>query len=104
MPETRSRMAALPSRLALACLALLLGVPAQAQPAADPSGWAPERPLRLVVPSEPGGSTDVTARLIVERLGPRLGQPVVIENRPGAGGNVAWGQAARATPDGHSLV
>ncbi|MCW8088389.1 Bug family tripartite tricarboxylate transporter substrate binding protein, partial [Sabulicella glaciei] len=103
MPKIRSRVATL-RLLALACCILLLGVPAQAQPAADPGTWAPERPLRLVVPSEPGGSTDVTARLIAERLGPRLGQPVVIENRPGAGGNVAWGQAARATPDGHSLV
>jgi tripartite-type tricarboxylate transporter receptor subunit TctC len=88
----------------LACCAPLLVAPARAQHSAATGIWAPDRPVRLVVPSEAGGSTDVTARLIGERLGPRLGQPVVVENRPGAGGNVAWGQAARATPDGHSLV
>jgi tripartite-type tricarboxylate transporter receptor subunit TctC len=104
MPEDRPQTATLSSLvLALACA--LLFVPAARAQLAPPAGvWAPDRPVRLVVPSEAGGSTDVTARLIAERLGPRLGQPVVVENRPGAGGNVGWGQAARATPDGHSLV
>ena len=72
--------------------------------AARAQTWAPERPVRLLVPSEPGGSTDVTARLIAEAIGPRLGQPVVVENRPGAGGNVGWAHAARTAPDGHNLV
>ena len=102
MPESRPRMAALPS-LALAS-ALLLASAARAQPAAPAGVWAPDRAVRLVVPSEAGGSTDVTARLVAERLGPRLGQPVVVENRPGAGGSAGWRQAARAAPDGHPLV
>jgi tripartite-type tricarboxylate transporter receptor subunit TctC len=104
MPENRPRCATLRSLVLALVSALLLAPAAHAQSATSAGVWAPDRPVRLVVPSEAGGSTDVTARLIAERLGPRLGQPVVVENRPGAGGNVAWGQAVRATPDGHALV
>lgn len=64
----------------------------------------PERPIRLVVPFPAGSSPDLIARTVAEPLGAALGQPVVVENRPGAGGNVGTGQVARAQPDGHTFV
>src|SRR4051794_25245835 len=70
----------------------------RAQPA-----W-PSRPIRLIVPFQAGGATDVTARVIAERLGTLLGQPVIADNRPGAGGNVGADAVAKAEPDGHTLL
>ncbi|TCZ58574.1 Bug family tripartite tricarboxylate transporter substrate binding protein [Roseicella aquatilis] len=84
----------------------LLAAPLLALPAfagAEEAPW-PSRPLRLVIPFTPAGTTDLTGRLAAERLSARLGQPVVVENRPGAGGNVGAEHVARAEPDGHTLL
>ena len=64
----------------------------------------PSRPLRIVVPNAPGGAADLTARTVGQAMSASLGQPVVIENKPGAGGVVAGEQVARAEPDGHTLL
>ena len=64
----------------------------------------PNRPLRVLVGFAPGGGTDVTTRAMAPRLAQALGQPVVVENRPGAGGNLASEAVARATPDGYTLL
>jgi len=63
----------------------------------------PDRPLRFIVPFPPGGSTDVLSRVLAEALAARLGQPVIIENRPGAAGNVGVEAIARARPDGQTI-
>src|SRR5262247_822197 len=63
----------------------------------------PTRQITLVVPFPPGGSTDVAARIMAERMRAPLGQPVVIENIGGAGGSIAVGRVARAAPDGYTI-
>jgi tripartite-type tricarboxylate transporter receptor subunit TctC len=71
------------------------------------SGWAqsyPARPVTLTVFVPPGGAPDIVARLVAQPLSQRLGQPVVIENRPGGGGNLALQAVARAPADGHTLL
>jgi tripartite-type tricarboxylate transporter receptor subunit TctC len=64
----------------------------------------PSRPFKIIVPFAPGGSTDVLARMVGKHLGERTKQPVVIENRPGAGGNVGADAVAKSAPDGYTLV
>ena len=81
----------------------LASMPVLAMPARAQSEWRPDRPIRIVVPFAPGGSTDTTARLVGEALGGPLGQPLVIENRAGAGGTIAAEYVARSTPDGYTL-
>ncbi len=81
-----------------AVVALLCGHTALAQ------GKFPDRPVTIVVPSAPGGTTDFTARLIAEPLSRALGQPVVVDNKPGASGNIGNQIVARAKPDGYTLL
>jgi tripartite-type tricarboxylate transporter receptor subunit TctC len=88
------------SRLAL--FALCTGL-ASVAPLAAAENY-PSRPIRLVVTATAGGPPDVLARWLAERLGPALGATIVVENRPGAGGNVAMQAAARSAPDGYTLV
>jgi tripartite-type tricarboxylate transporter receptor subunit TctC len=84
--------------LALALAITLWGATAQAETA-----W-PTRPIKIMVGFAAGGSTDVTARIIGQALAQRLGQLVIIENRPGAGGNIAADATAKADPDGYTLL
>jgi tripartite-type tricarboxylate transporter receptor subunit TctC len=72
--------------------------------AASASAQYPARPLRLLVPNPPGGATDTIARVVAPRLGEALGQPVVVENRPGSNGNLSSELAARAAPDGYTVL
>ena len=70
---------------------------------AQGQSW-PSKPIRIIVPGGPGGVTDIRARWLADRLSPALGQPVVVENRAGAGGNIGTVAAARSAPDGYTLL
>ena len=85
-------------RLSLLLLPLLLAI-------APPAGAEtfPERPIRIIVPINPGGGTDIFARKLAELAGPMLGQNVITENRPGASGTIGVPQLVEARPDGYTL-
>ena len=84
-------------RLAVSAVSVMLATAAVAQP-------YPNRPIRLFVSFPPGGAADLVARVIGQPLGVRLGQPVVVENRPGSNGNIAGDLVAHAPPDGYTLL
>jgi tripartite-type tricarboxylate transporter receptor subunit TctC len=90
--RTRTLLAA-----AFAAAALLQPLVALAQ------AW-PAKPIKLMVPFPPGGSTDIVARIVAQKLSERLGQPIIIENRGGAGGTLGTALAAKAAPDGYTLT
>ena len=92
MPRTFTRVAG--ALAALAALAASTLVSAQSYPT---------KPIKMIVPFPPAGSTDISARAVAGKLGERLGQPVVIENKPGAGGNIGADVAAKAAPDGYTI-
>jgi tripartite-type tricarboxylate transporter receptor subunit TctC len=83
-------------RTLIAALLLALALPGQAQ--------YPTRPVRIVVSIPPGGAPDIAARFLAERLTPAIGQPVIVENKPGANGNVGAELVARSAPDGYTLL
>ncbi len=83
---------------------LLLAAAALATAPAWAADTYPNKPVRFLVGFAPGGANDLVARVVAARLGPRLGQQVVVDNRAGAGGNIAHDLAAKATPDGYTMV
>ncbi|WP_270936809.1 Bug family tripartite tricarboxylate transporter substrate binding protein [Falsiroseomonas oryzae] len=101
MNASRTRAPALSRRSLLGfAAAAALPVPARAQASAT----FPDRPVRIVIPVAPGGSLDILGRTFARAIAPALGQPVVAENHPGAGSNLAFELVARARPDGHTLL
>ena len=66
--------------------------------------WPSRQPITMILPAGPGGSSDPLARLLADEIGKRLSQSIIVQNRPGAGGNVGMQQAARARPDGYTIV
>ena len=84
--------------LCLAALATMTSAPCVAQ------GTYPDHPIRLIVPFPPGGPADALARIAGDEITRALGQPVVVENKPGAGGNIGMEQGAKAAPDGYTLT
>src|SRR5258708_24341883 len=86
----------------LVAVAFAFAASASAQHATEAKSW-PSRAIHLIVPFPPGSSPDLIARVLSEKLAPALGAPVIVENRPGAGGNLGTALVARAAPDGDTI-
>ena len=93
MTENLARVL-LPAAIAASCLL----------PPASHAQWQPAKPMRIIVPFPPGGGTDKLARMVAARLSTTLGQTVVVDNRPGAGGVVGTEMVAKSPPDGHTML
>jgi tripartite-type tricarboxylate transporter receptor subunit TctC len=91
------------TRIISALLAAALAAGAAAAHAAEQAQKFPQRPVRMIVPYAPGGATDITARQLQTRIGELWGQPVIVDNRAGASGNIALELAGRSAPDGYTL-
>ena len=91
------------ARIVSALLAAALAAGAAAAHAAEQAQKFPQRPVRMIVPYAPGGATDITARQLQTRIGELWGQPVIVDNRAGASGNIALELAGRSAPDGYTL-
>ena len=86
------------------CIAILASIAASISAGAFAADPYPIRPIRMIVGFAPGGGTDLTARPVAQKLSELLGQQVIVENRPGAAGNIATEQVARAAPDGYTIL
>ena len=91
------------SRILAAAIGGVLLLAQVACPVFAADTW-PSRPIKLIVPFSPGGSTDITARVLADGLRPVLGQTVLVENRPGASGNIAGDAVAKSAPDGYTFL
>src|SRR6185369_2855166 len=92
-----------PMRFRTLSVSMLL-IAFQALAGAQTNDTFPSRPLRIVVPYPPGGASDIISRLMAEKMAPGMGQSIVVENRPGAGGNIGADAVAKAAPDGYTLL
>lgn len=95
--RARNMLAAIP-------MAAIVGVTALLSPASTLAQGFPSKPMRMILRAPPGGADDIQARLLAQQLTPILGQQVVIDYRPGAGGLVAWEYVAKLPPDGHTIM
>src|SRR5262245_7465889 len=88
--------------LMLACAMVRLGVPLSVGNAFS-QVW-PSKPIRAIVPLTPGAATDIMARAVLEQVSQQLGQPIIVENRPGAGNTIGMAAVAKADPDGYTIL
>src|SRR5689334_241167 len=94
----------MPSFRPLLCALIAILILDAAVPGALAQAKLPAKPIRLLVPFAPGGGVDVVARIVGQKLGERIGQPILIESKPGAGGALAVNELMRADPDGTTLL